>query len=148
METTALTSYTENYKQKELTYVKAMVPRTTVGQPCWLLTVLSFSFSTPEQHSLVSSCLLSKSIKGGMGRKSTNCNYPQTSFFSHPVWLWQKRMSNLGPKDPSPCPPLISWTSLWDEHLDMMLGLGPISKVREVHILSPLHAYYFGWHIP
>lgn len=54
-------------------------------------------------------------------------------YLSCPGWPWQKKKSNLGPRCPSPCPPLISWTSLWGEHLDMMPGLGPILKVRIIH---------------
>ena len=52
---------------------------------------------------------------------------------SCPGWPWQKRKSNLGPRGPSPCPPLISWTSLWGEHLGMMPGFGLILKVRSIH---------------
>lgn len=47
-----------------------------------------------------------------------------------------KRLKLLPEAHPSPCHPLISWTSLWDEHQGMMPGFDPTSKVREGHEAS------------
>lgn len=47
------------------------------------------------------------------------------------VWSQGGRRLKLLPEArPSPCHPLISWTSLWDELQGMTPGFDPTSKVR------------------
>ncbi|KAM9600895.1 glycine receptor subunit alpha-4-like [Morphnus guianensis] len=45
-----------------------------------------------------------------------------------------KRLKLLPEAHPSPCHPLISWTSLWDEHQGMMPGFDPTSKDYRVNV--------------
>ncbi|KAM6117035.1 glycine receptor subunit alpha-4 isoform 1-T1 [Pterocles gutturalis] len=50
-------------------------------------------------------------------------------------WSQGRRRLNLLPEvHPSPCHPLISWTSLWDEHQGMMPGFDPTSKDYRVNV--------------
>lgn len=45
----------------------------------------------------------------------------------------RRRLKLLPEARPSPCHPLISWTSLWDERQGMTPGFDPTSKVRAGH---------------
>lgn len=108
-----------------------------------------FANGHPKTHLLPSSCLMGRPARGGWGQEKKGSmikaeyNWPQAFYLSCPGWPWQKRKSNLGPRGPSPCLPLISWTNLWGGHLDMMPGFGPILKVRRIYLtkLFPPHSF-------